>query len=351
MEFIRSLETRLACLDPEVVRLVADAATKVLADYEITDRCTDLAQLDDPNAKTIKRYCACLLVDGKSQKTIKQYRRAITLLSEFMGKSFQEFGAYDIRYYLACEKDRGISNTSLENTRRYLSAFFQWMLTEEMIPKNPMAAIKPIKCTDEVKLPFSDTEIDAIRSACQTSKDRAVVEMLLSSGVRVTELSMMNVADVDLTTMTVHVMHGKGDVSRMVPYHPTLGRWLEGYAEARRRPGDSYFFESPYGGMMTQPCVWTRFTKVILPRAGIVARPPMKVTVHSLRHTFACHSLDAAARSGADMNNYLPLLSAYMGHRDIKSTELYLRLTRERFDGIISACHHIYDGVLGDCDA
>ena len=314
MEFIRSLETRLACLDPEVVRLVADAATKVLADYEITDRCTDLAPLDDPNAKTIKKYCACLLVDGKSQKTIKQYRRATTLLSEFAHKPFQELGAYDIRYYLACEKDRGISNTSLENTRRYLSAFFQWMLTEEMIPKNPMAAIKPIKCTDEVKLPFSDTEIDAIRSACQTSKDRAVVEMLLSSEVRVTELSLMNVADVDLTTMTVHVMHGKGDKERITYITPVAKMHLEKYISDRKETGEALFYNHSHERLTISGIRY--ILKQLQARSGVDNVHP-----HRFRRTFAT----GLAARGMSIHEIQKLL----GHSDISTTMEYVSVSTE----------------------
>ena len=123
--FIKTFEASLAnALTEEQLHQVVDIAIRVLGDYEITDRCTDLAPLDTENGKAIKRYCACLFVDGKSEKTIYQYRRSIQKLSDFLGKPFTKIGAYDIRYFLACEKMRGLSNRSLENTRANLSAFF-----------------------------------------------------------------------------------------------------------------------------------------------------------------------------------------------------------------------------------
>lgn len=119
-------------------------------------RCTDIIPLGSINDKLIKRYCACLSVDGKSVETIYQYHRSISRLSEFFSKPFTEMGTYDIRYYLAVEKERGISDRSLENTRSNLSVFFQLLTVDEIIDKNPMLKIKPIKYDDESRNAFLD---------------------------------------------------------------------------------------------------------------------------------------------------------------------------------------------------
>ena len=315
MQFIRSVEADLSSmLDVNQVHQVVDAVTKILADYEIMERCTELAPLDDRNTKIIKRYCACLLVDGKSEKTIYQYRRAITRLSDFLHKPFTEMGAYDVRYFLACEKERGIGNTTLENTRANLSAFFQWMTAEEVIPKNPMAVIKPIKCTDEVRKPFSDTEIDSLRSACKNLKERAIIEVLLSSGVRVSELSLMDVDDIDMTTLTVHVKHGKGSKERITYINSVAAMHLEKYLKNRKEPDGSLLYNGKHGRL--EPGGIRYILNQLAERAGVENVHP-----HRFRRTFAT----GLAKRGMNIQEIQKLL----GHSDISTTMEYVSVSNE----------------------
>lgn len=228
-----------------------------------------------------------------------------------------------------------------------------WVFPKSMITRTSHDFAPYVFTADEMRRIFQ--ALDEERHAGPGSRNRLLYQVLFrllySTGMRVGEALGLAVGDVDLRSGVISVLHGKGDVSRLVPYRPSLGTWLEEYERRKRRTGDTFFFESPFGGAMGESCVLTRFTKIVLPRAGMPPQAPRRMTVHSLRHTFACHSLDAAARSGTDMQAYLPLLATYMGHQDIKSTELYLRLTEERFGDITSACHHVYEGVLGDPDA
>ena len=122
---------------------------------------------------------------------------------------------YDIRYFLSMKKETGISNCSLENLRSYISTLFTWMYNEKITEENVMSTIKPIKTSKNIKKAISDVEIDMLRSGCRNEKDRALVEFLLSSGVRVEELSEMEINDVNMETLTVHVRHGKGDRERI----------------------------------------------------------------------------------------------------------------------------------------
>ena len=135
--FIQDVGQRLVTMiDKDQLDSVIGAVTMALSNYEITERSTELALLNSTNEKLLKRYCACLMVDGKSEKTIKGYKRSLEKFSEFIQKPFADVGVYDVRYYLACEKQRGLANTSLETTRSYIAAFYHWMAQEEIIPKN-----------------------------------------------------------------------------------------------------------------------------------------------------------------------------------------------------------------------
>lgn len=116
------------------------------------------------------------------KKTIDMYGRRIRAFSDFIGTPFDKVGTYDIRYYLASLKETGISDRTLENYRSYISAFYQWLAREDFIQKNPCDKINPIKYREEIKKPFTDIEMDKLRSACSSVRDRAIIETLLSSG-------------------------------------------------------------------------------------------------------------------------------------------------------------------------
>ena len=314
MDIIREAEERLAAfLEQHEVHRVSDILAKVLSDYEVTERCTEIVIQDDANERILRRYLACLTIDGKSEKTIYQYGRSCRRLADAIGKPYTEMGVYDIRYYLACEKGRGVSNTTLENTRASLSAFFQWMALEEIIQKNPCASVKTIKVKKEVRQAFSDIEIDALRSACRTKKERALIEVLLATGIRVSELSEMDVADIDFSALTVHVKHGKGNKERLTYITAVAASRLCDYLNSRP-DGTALFYNKNHerlnsGGIR-------HILNMIAKRAGVDNVHP-----HRFRRTFATR---LAAR-GMEIQEIQKLL----GHSNINTTMQYVCIDDE----------------------
>lgn len=311
-QFLQSVQQILVRFidDSEIIGTISNKIAIELNDYELTERCTDIVPLDSINDKLIKRYCACLVVDGKSERTIYQYRRAITLLSDFLSKPFTEMGTYDIRYYLAMEKERGVSERTLENTRANLSAFFQWLTIDEVIDKNPMLKIKPIKYNDEVKKAFSDVEIDKLRSACKNDKERALIEFLLSTGVRVTELCEMDISDIDFRSLTVHVRHGKGGKERITYTTAVTAEWLNRYLLNRRNQINNYLFCNMANERIASGGV--RFLLNQISKCANVTN----VHPHRFRRTFAT----GLAKRGMDVREIQSLL----GHSNINTTLEYI---------------------------
>lgn len=309
-EFIRTVETTLINhFDPEQVSLISNVLAKTLAEYEITDRCTSIEPYDGGNERIIKQYAACLIVDGKSKNTVAQYVRTCRKLSELIGKPFTEMNAYDVRFFLAKEMERGLSDQSRENQRANLSAFFQWMTNEEIIPKNPIAQIKPIKCHQEVKKAFSDVEIDALRSACKSLKERALIEFLLSTGARVSEVAEMKVQDVNVETLSVHILHGKGDKER-ITYTTAVGmKHLLAYIHSRKETGDALFYSKNHEPIRTDGI---RFIlNNVAKRAGV-----SNVHPHRFRRTFATN----LSKRGMAVQEIQKL----MGHANINTTLVYI---------------------------
>ena len=312
MQFVREVEANLACrYDAEEIAVISNLVVKALEGYELTERCTELALQDDINEKLIRRYRACLTVDGKSEKTIMQYGRTIRKLSDVIRRPFPEMGAYDVRFFLAMEQERGLSNRTLETIRANISAFFQWMTDDDIIQKNPVAKLKPIKYVDEVKAPFSDVEMDALRGACQTKKERAIIELLVSSGIRVSELTSMKVGDINQETLAVHVVHGKGSKERMTYTTAVAMKHLISYLKSRKEDGPMLFYNKNHDPIATNGIRFVLNT--IAKRAGV-----KNVHPHRFRRTFATN----LAKRGMDIQE----IQRLMGHSNINTTLVYISI-------------------------
>lgn len=316
MSLANEIETALTNkFSADQIGIISNIVIKALNDYEITERCTDIAPIDNTNERLIKRYRACLMVDGKSEKTIYQYTRTLVRLSEAIPKPFTEMTVYDIRYYLAMEQERGISARSRENLRANLSAFYQWMVNDEIIPKNPIDKLAPIKYKDEERQPFSDVEVDAIRGACKTLRERAIVEMLLSTGVRVSELASMSVSDINLSDLSVHVVHGKGNKERITYTTGVSLKHLLQYLNNRQETGQRLFYNrlhEPLG------CNGIRLIlNGIAERAGV-----NNVHPHRFRRTFAT----TLAKRGMSIHEIQRLL----GHTNINTTMTYIAMNNSQ---------------------
>ena len=313
--FINSVQEDLVSkIGSDNLSVVMDSVIKILNDYEITERCTEVAVQDSINDRLLKRYVACLRVDGKSENTIYNYYRSAIRLSEFVKKPFPEMGTYDIRFFLACEKDRGISERSVENTRSNLSAFFSWLTAEEVIIKNPMGIIKPIKFVDEIKKAFSDIEIDSMRGGCNTLKERALFEVLLSSGVRVAELSSLEIDDVNFAELSVHVRHGKGKKERITYITSICANYLQKYLSSRKDNCKSLFTNRYYNKI--NPGGIRHILNKVAERSGVANVHP-----HRFRRTFAT----SAAKRGLGVQEIQKLL----GHENINTTMKYISMDNE----------------------
>ena len=314
MEFIRQTEERLAFLGDNAEPAV-DAITRLLKDYDISKASHDLIPCPNINEKLLNRYSACLSIEGKSEKTIASYRRTALKLALASGKTFTEMGVYDIRLFLAEEKERGISNRTLENTRANLSAFFQWLHQEDHIVKNPCMNIPPIKYPDKVRLPFTLVEIDKLRENSRTDKERAIIETLLATGVRVSELTGLDVSDIDFQGKSVHVRKGKGAKERTVYMNDLAREYLQAYLRNHGITEGAVFLNMEKTRLL--PGGVRHILVELGKRAGV-----SNVHPHRFRRTFATQ----LAGRGMDIQDIRKLL----GHSDINTTMRYVYTSDEQ---------------------
>ena len=297
------------------IEVVSDEMALALRDYELTKRITALAKYEGANELILKRYKACLVIAGRSPKTIEQYERTVKKLFIALQKNYTDMTVSDLRYFLAYEKSRGVSNRTLENTRVQISSFFTWLMDEELIGKNPCRSISPIRYTKEVKLPFTAIEIDAIRSVCKNKKERAIIEFLLASGVRVSELCSIRISDINFDTLSVIVREGKGAKQRTVYINDLASKHLVEYLTTRDITGDYLFYNKKKEPL--NPGGVRFLLKEIEERAGVTNVHP-----HRFRRTFAT----GLANRGMEIQEIGKLL----GHASLNTTLTYVYTSEEK---------------------
>lgn len=285
------------------------AFTIVMHKYNVETKNTDIITYDNSNTRILKNYIASLRLEGKSELTIDQYYRIINMFLRTIGKPVKQILTGDIRYYLArYMADRKVEKTTLDNQRRAISAFFSYLAAEEYIDKNPMLRIKKIKTDKRVKKPFTDIELEQLRNNTCNIKEKALMEFLLSTGCRVTEVVRLNIQNIDFNKKEA-VVYGKGDKERVVYISDRSMYYLQLYLEQRKSNHNTSIFLNRNGYGMTKNNIEKLFNK-LGERAKI-----SKVHPHRFRRTFATNAL----KRGMSLQN----LQKLMGHESVDTTMGY----------------------------
>lgn len=195
---------------------------------------TDIVVRDETlNEQALRMFFIAKSVQGCTKRTLTYYRNILTQFISFMNnKSVNQITANDIRYFFAVKKERdGNKDSEINNKRRVLSSFFSWLHEEEYIEKNPMNKIKQIRVEKRVKKPFKDVELEKLRyGAADNIRLTALLEVLLSTGCRISEVSGMNRNDLEGDEI---VVYGKGKKERTVYLNAKARLALERYLSTR----------------------------------------------------------------------------------------------------------------------
>lgn len=189
-------------------------------------------RLEDDGSDLLTAYISAMRLQGRSEKTIERYKYLIGKLEKAVNVPTRMITVYHIRKYLADEKNRGISDRTLESQRQVYSAYFNWLQRECLITANPTANLGAIKCAKKIKKIFSDVDIERLKFACENIRDRAIILFLLSTGCRISEMTHLNRADIDFSTLECNVL-GKGAKERTVYMDEVAGAVLKEYLATR----------------------------------------------------------------------------------------------------------------------
>ena len=267
--------------------------------------------------RRIKYYLGAKKIDGLSERTLKNYKANLESFAAKVEKSTAKITTDDIRGYIAfLDETRNLKETSLQTHINSLRAFFGWLTMEEKIKKNPMSKIKSIKI-DKVgaRQALTVEELERLRDACVTYREKALIEFLVSSGCRLSEVAQLSASDLDLMSRSVQVT-GKGDKDRVVFFSIRARLMIEEYMVSRKG-GTGLFVSSKAPYEPLKPRAIQRIVRSLSERAGLEDR----VHPHLLRHTFATHALNG----GMDVT----VIQRLLGHEDIATTQIYAELNEE----------------------
>lgn len=284
--------------------------------YHIELAETALA-LQDDMPYHINIYIASKKLEGLSLATLYNYQLILTDFADAVRKNAKDITTMDIRAYLALAmRERGISAATADSYRSMIKSFFAWLTDEEMIDKDPAHKLKPSKLPKRERIALTDTELEILRDACKTLRERALVEIAFSTGCRVAELSGMDIGKINWSDQSIQVI-GKGDKQRTVYFSGKAGVHLKKYLADRIFTGGPVWITSklPHNRMSTRSL--EREIEAIKNRTTI----DKPVHPHILRHTFGTQ----AVRAGMP----LQAIQALMGHSSVATTQVYAKTDKE----------------------
>lgn len=316
--------------------------TIILSNYEIEARHTEIAIRDeDRNNMYIALFLASKAAGGRTEKTLHSYKTYLTKIFSVIGKNVEDVTADDIKLYLAkkLRMDK-ISKTSVDNERRALSTFYTWMLNNEHITSNPMNKVEVMKYAKPKKKAFTDMEVEKIRDACSSERETMIIETLLSTWCRVSELCNIRLDEIEGDKILVH---GKGEKDRTVFLNAKAKMAIRKYMDKRK---DTNPYLLPRAAMSGDITAFTRGKKRSLsnrwyedPEMVDQERECDKGTVESIVRALGkkagvknCHP-HRFRRTGATfaLKAGMPFMtvSKLLGHANIAVTQVYLDINDE----------------------
>ncbi|PLA94505.1 site-specific tyrosine recombinase XerD [Ligilactobacillus salivarius] len=276
---------------------------------------------------------------GLSENTIASYGIDLKLFLEYLREneipSFKQVNKEVIVNYMQSEKNNNKANSSILRSVSSLRKFFQYLAQEKIIEKDPMLLIDTPKKKQHLPQVLTKEEVEKLLHSPNTGqvlglRDRAMLELMYATGLRISEIINLKLEDLHLTMGTLQTL-GKGHKERIVPVGDEAIKWTNRYLEEARpkllkQKRSNYLFLNFHGNNLTRQGVWKNL-KAEVRKAGI----QKNITPHTLRHSFATHILE----NGADLR----IVQELLGHADISTTQIYTHLSNKQLADIYNRAH------------
>ena len=274
-----------------------------------------------------------------STHTMDAYKRDINQYLMYLGdldiKTLSEVKSKHIRDYIRVLSDGGMAPASISRIISSIRTYYRFLSSENILDENPVLLINNPKLPKKLPDVLSEKEISLIINAIQESsqfyqRDKAIIELLYSCGIRVTELCNLEMSNLFIHEDLITVM-GKGNKERLLPLGVRSKKYLDDYIKHSRnshikKSGSSFVFVSRNGNQLTRAMI-----NIILNKWTQVSGLKKSVSPHKLRHSFATHLLEG----GADLR----FVQALLGHSDISTTQIYTHIDKHYLKEVYKIHH------------
>ena len=286
---------------------------------------------EDSNLRSFLNY---LLVDkGLSNNTVKAYEADISSFFQWLDNKDLKYNNLQedhINQYISFLFQRKMRSSSVNRKISSIKSFYIFLVKRNFVKNSPLNDLVTPKQEKYLPESMSEAEVDKLLNSPDVSnkienRDKAMIEMLYATGMRISELVNLKITDVDMKRCVVKVF-GKGSKERLVPFGETALDSLRSYLNEREQSSSKEIFLSNRGKKMTRVAFWQR-VKVYLIRENL----KNSISPHTLRHAFATHLLNR----GADLRSVQLLL----GHSDLSTTQIYTHIAKQRLSDVLKKHH------------
>lgn len=292
---------------------------------KVVEETYEVVESTNGNEAKVNAFIGSKHTTGRKLNTLKQYSSEIHKMLQFLGKKIEDITTMDLRYYYSvCRQQNGIAMSTMQTRLHYLSSFWDFLTGENLVPDNPVQRIGSLMMVKTIKKPFTQEEMESLRVNCEKLRDRALIEFLYSTGVRVSELVALNVEDIEMEKQEL-IVFGKGSKERKVYLTDNAKFYLKRYlTERKKRKGisDDELLKAPLFSGFGNPHKRLSIAGVqymlrqLGNRSGVYGVHP-----HRFRRTIATDLLSRG----------MPIeqVKEYLGHEKLDTTMIYCTIKEQ----------------------
>lgn len=320
------MEEKIVSIVNEMAEYLNIAQMKKLQEVLLKNLCeSQVRKQDISNMEYLNLFLDAKKIEGCSERTIQYYKVTIEKMLQSVEESVRKVSTEELRHYLsAYQKNNNCSKVTVDNVRRNISSFFSWLEEEDYILKSPMRRIHKIKTKQQIKEIISDEVIEKLRDHCTCIRDKAIIDLLYSTGIRVGELVKLNISDINFEEREC-VVFGKGDKERRVYFDAKAKLHLQEYICSRIDENPALFvsLSAPYERLKISG------VEIRMRKLGRKLGLP-RIHPHKFRRTMATRAID----KGMPIEQVQKIL----GHSQIDTTMQYAIVNQNN----VKASHQKY---------
>lgn len=289
---------------------IKEIIDKVLNNYDVMTK--EKALITSDIEDKIKMFIACRSLDRLSNETLKNYKYVLIKFSNYFHKPLVSISTMDIRIYLE-QIGNNLKSGSLNTVIYILKTFFSWCVEEDYLVKNPMNKIHTTKVPKRIRTAMTDEQSVLLQEGCTKIREKAVLTLLLSTGIRVSEIIKLNKSDINWTDLCFYII-GKGNKQRKVYFDARAKVALKEYLESRKDSEEALFV----GVKSPHKRVGQRTIQIEIKKILSKSKLDINVYPHLCRHTFGTSKINSGMP--------LSVLQELMGHENPSTTLIYSKM-------------------------